>query len=175
VPEELLQRMRDIHYPNDPGWFPPAPGWWLLLFLAVALIVWLTVKWRARQQARAPYALALTLLEGAKAREAQGELATRDYLDLCNQVLKRLLVHIRQNNLAVSASGATWLAELDRLHGGNQFSKGPGKALGNARFAPVAPAAAPGLHKLLTAFVRRLQSKDPNEPEATGAVVGANS
>jgi len=166
VPEELLQRMRDIHYPADPGWFPPAPGWWLVLLLIIAVAIWLSLMWRARQRARAPYAAALALLADAQQREAGGELATRDYLDLCNQILKRLLVHVRHNDLAVAASGSAWLAELDRLHGGNQFATGAGKALGNSRFAPEAPSAAPGLHKLLTAFVRRLQSNDPDELSA---------
>ncbi len=160
MPEELLQRMRDIHYPEAPGWFPPAPGWWLVLLLILLAIAFLVFKWRTIQRQRAPYSSALRLLEGAKERTASGELGTRDYLDQCNQILKRLLVHIRHNDHAVAASGTSWLAELDRLHGGNQFTKGPGQALGDSRFAPEPPEAAPGLHKLLSAFVRRLQSRD---------------
>jgi len=170
VPEELLQRMRDIHYPDDPGWFPPAPGWWLLLLLIALAIAWLAFKWRARQRARAPYAIALELLHSANNRVASGELGTRDYLDQCNQILKRLLVHVRHNDRAVSASGTGWLAELDRLNGGHQFTDGAGKSLGDSRFAPEPPAPEPGLHKLLTAFVRRLQSKDEEEQSLSDSV-----
>ena len=162
MPEELLQRMRDIHYPDAPGWFPPAPGWWMLLLLVLLAIAFLAHKWRVIRRARAPYSSALMLLARAQEKAATGELGTRDYLDQCNQILKRLLVHIRHNDHAVAASGTTWLAELDRLHGGNQFTKGPGQVLGDSRFAPEPPEPAPGLHKLLSAFVRRLQGRDPS-------------
>lgn len=178
MPEELLQRMRDIHYPDAPGWFPPAPGWWLLAALLLAGLVWVAWWWRQRQQLRAPYAQALLLLEGAQQRFSAGTLSPRDYLDYCNQILKRLLVHVRHNPAAVAASGSTWLAELDRLHGGNQFTRGPGQALGDARFAPTAPQIAQELPALLTVFVRRLRRNNENSTPVvadSGKLVGAGS
>lgn len=165
MPEELLQRMRDIHYPDAPGWFPPAPGWWLLGAVLLAVALWIAWRLRARTQSRAPYAVALQLLEQANNRQRTGELDARDYLDESNQILKRLLIHIRHNPNAVSASGLPWLAELDRLHGGNQFTQGPGAVLGTQRYAREVPSDFAQLHKLLTTLVKRLRDTPQDTPQ----------
>lgn len=53
--QELLARLRDVHAPLDPPWWPPAPGWWLLALLAlIALVLLLRYlpprvrRWRRR-------------------------------------------------------------------------------------------------------------------------------
>ena len=97
MPEELLQRMRDIHYPDAPGWFPPAPGWWIVAALLIALLVLAVRYLRKRSSNRAPYAMALQLLEQANTAQRAGTLAPRAYLDESNQILKRLLIHVRHN------------------------------------------------------------------------------
>lgn len=35
---ELLARLRDVHPPAEPAWWPPAPGWWLVALIALALL-----------------------------------------------------------------------------------------------------------------------------------------
>ena len=44
--------LRDIHLPADPAWWPPAPGWWLLLgpallAIAAAAILLRPRRWRS--------------------------------------------------------------------------------------------------------------------------------
>jgi hypothetical protein len=34
----LLAQLKDIHGAADPGWWPPAPGWWLLALLLAAVL-----------------------------------------------------------------------------------------------------------------------------------------
>lgn len=57
---ELLDRLRDAHPPEAPSWWPPAPGWWLVLVLALALALialrWLPAWWRRLQLRRRMFA-----------------------------------------------------------------------------------------------------------------------
>lgn len=163
MPEELLQRMRDIHYPDAPGWFPPAPGWWILAILIVALALWLFLWFRRRNYSRAPYAIAMQLLDKATAKQRTGDITQRAYLDECNQIIKRLLIHIRHNPNAVSASGSSWLEELDRLHDSEQFSRGPGAVLGAERYAREVPDDTTQLHPLLVSLVTQLRDAPVDE------------
>ena len=134
MPPEILQKMRDIHYPGDPSWFPPAPGWWIVALACSLTLVWLYRWVKQRRRQRAPYQVAKHLLQRARAELDNGELDARTYLDRCNDILKRLLVHVRNESAASPASGEHWLELLDQLHGGEEFRNGAGAVLGDQRF-----------------------------------------
>lgn len=50
APFDPLAALRDIHLPHPVGFWPPAPGWWMLAGLLVLLaLVALWLEWRRRQ------------------------------------------------------------------------------------------------------------------------------
>ena len=52
-PQDPLSQLRDIHLPETGGLWPPAPGWWVLAILLVAVLaalVWLFLRRRKRNR-----------------------------------------------------------------------------------------------------------------------------
>ncbi len=51
--QELLSKLKDVHLPADPGWWPLAMGWWLLFLLIILTLISFTVHhYRQRQKHR---------------------------------------------------------------------------------------------------------------------------
>ncbi|MEM7078192.1 MAG: DUF4381 domain-containing protein [Pseudomonadota bacterium] len=150
-----LQQLRDIHLPTDPSWWPPAPGWWLLL-MALAYVVYRLVRYaRYRHQARAPLSRSHVLLDDLYARHASGELSALAFAHETNEVLKRLLVRGYRAGFAARLSGTRWLTLLDQISVSEQFTLGPGQVLGDARFRAAPSIDATELHRVVGALLKR--------------------
>jgi len=48
VDNPMLEQLRDIHLPEAVHWWPPAPGWWIVAALLLALTIWLSRYLQAR-------------------------------------------------------------------------------------------------------------------------------
>lgn len=53
---DLLAGLRDIHGAAEPGWWPPAPGWWVLGLVVSVLVLlalrWLLQRWQVSRRRR---------------------------------------------------------------------------------------------------------------------------
>ncbi|MHA7926523.1 MAG: DUF4381 domain-containing protein [Marinobacter sp.] len=52
-PQDPLSQLRDIHLPETGGFWPPAPGWWVLAVLilaGLAALIWLLIRRRRRNR-----------------------------------------------------------------------------------------------------------------------------
>ena len=134
-PQDLLNALRDIHEPAVPGFWPPAPGWWLLaaLLLAGALtLAWFA--WRRRRRQR-PIRRALDELERWQVRAAAHP--DSDAASELGALLKRAALTRYPRPAVARLSGDAWLAFLDQSGGTDGFSQGAGRALGDLRYARV--------------------------------------
>ena len=54
-PQDPLAALHPLRQPELIGWWPPAPGWWLvacLLIIVIGLLVYLLCKYRAKNAYR---------------------------------------------------------------------------------------------------------------------------
>ncbi len=142
--------LRDIHVPAPPSWWPPAPGWWLLAALVVALSVFVFLhvrkRLRHRRRTRAVMAEFERTVDTARANAPALSAALSAFL-------RRLAM--RGSASAATLSGEAWLAHLDVMLGGDEFSKGVGRALADAPYRAHADIDEPAL----IALARRTAQK----------------
>ncbi|MGD9356776.1 MAG: DUF4381 domain-containing protein [Chromatiales bacterium] len=131
---ESLQ-LRDIHLPPPPDFWPPAPGWWLVAVILVALLAWaLLIAWRRARLRQAQRRLLSLLdeLEGTPGHEPR-KLAQLSIL------LRRIaLMHYPRQEVA-GLTGDSWLHFLDSSGGDGGFTNGPGRVLAEGPYMPELP------------------------------------
>jgi hypothetical protein len=104
--------LRDLHLPEAIGWWPLAPGWWVVLAMAAAALGYVAWRLFRRWQFHAPRRYALRELARFEA----------EYLEHRNPVMlgKQLSELLRRGMLAYAPreevaglTGEEWLAWLD--------------------------------------------------------------
>lgn len=105
-------QLRDIHLPEGISWWPPAPGWWLVLLLMVALIACGFYVYRYRQQ-RLVHRAAQAELEKIRLSYA----ATNDAQRLVKSLsiwLRRVCLSLYPRIDVAGLTGKEWLDFLDQ-------------------------------------------------------------
>jgi hypothetical protein len=97
-----LERLHDIVEPPPVPWWPPAPGWYLVIALAAMTLAWLGVRrsqhWRATAYRRA----ALRELKSATTPAAISEL------------LRRTALAVAPRSTIASLTGEKWASWLEK-------------------------------------------------------------
>ena len=128
--DENALPLRDLQLPEAIGWWPLAPGWWIVLAIVGAVlgyVLWRTYKW---WQFNAPRRFALREL----ARYETEFLEHRDPIRLGKQVselLRRGMLAYAPRDEVAGLTGEAWLAWLDRGMPVPYFHTEGGKSLLN--------------------------------------------
>lgn len=128
--------LRDVHVPGDVAWWPPAPGWWLLvlipLVLAAGYAMWRHWRFRRSRQPRRCAHRALLRIRMAYAAHGDSRRLLRD-LSGC---LRRVALTVAPRSEVAALTGQDWLAFLDRHVPGQPFQAGAGRVLAEGPYRP---------------------------------------
>ena len=127
---EQALALRDIRPPAEPAFWPPAPGWWVLLALLAASLAAAGARaWRA-YRARARRRRILAALDGIS-HQVQGPALAAEV----SALLKRVALARFPRGEVAPLTGPAWLAFLDRHGGAGRFTAGPGRVLAEGPYA----------------------------------------
>jgi Domain of unknown function (DUF4381) len=134
--QKALQ-LRDIHLPPAPPFWPPAPGWWVVAAVLLALLAWGGyAAWRQlrlRRQRRRVMDVLARLESGLASERSPEGLAHVS-------VLLRRLALMRFPRARVAAlTGRAWLRFLDESGGQGRFTDGPGRVLASGPYQRALP------------------------------------
>ncbi len=159
-----LSQLADIHLPAEIGFWPPAPGWWLLLALLLAALVWLGVRMlkRWQQQRRLIFALAeldkcyQSYNRATPTDEAQQSAAKLDLINGVNAVLKRVALKHFPNDEVASLSGEQWVTFIRESSTSTLLDEQITTALAQGRFARRCDVDTEKLHAMAQQWIKGL-------------------
>ncbi len=117
--------LKDIHLPDPIGWWPMAPGWWILMFLSISLSI-CAVWWWSRFKR---YAARRETLRAFKALKTNCNLTSQQRIELLSALLRRACISIFPRQQTASLCGRDWLDFLDGQLKDGRFSEGVGTIL----------------------------------------------
>jgi len=125
--KDWLAQLAPAHAPAAVGWWPPAPGWWLVGILCVLLIAALmrTLLDHRRALRRA----ALRQLRVIRASDADGPAVARATQDL----MRRYAVEVFGRDRVARLTGEEWLSFVMDA-GGEALAGAPGRSMLAAAF-----------------------------------------
>ncbi|GAB6048729.1 hypothetical protein JCM19379_25610 [Methyloparacoccus murrellii] len=125
--------LRDIHLPEPIGWWPPAPGWWGLAVLVLALMAGLALWWRRRRRRPGPVQIALANIARL---EADATLSPVQKAQALSILMRRVALSLYPRETVAGLSGEDWLRWLDEVGPRPLFSEGHGRGLVSMPYAP---------------------------------------
>jgi hypothetical protein len=137
-PNDPLAQLKDIHLPDPVGWWPLAPGWWVLMAIVLTLFTAIVVWAIKRQRQRRYLQQACAELQAL----ARSKLTAGEFIAAVNAILKRVALQRHCDTQSVqpvgTLSGHSWLSYLDQTLAKNStaFRQGAGRALGESAYRP---------------------------------------
>lgn len=127
----VLADLHDIALPPPISWWPPAPGWWLVLMAGVLVLGMGLWYWRKTRLRRA------ALQEWRRIQQQASQLDQRQLLSQLAHLLRRYALAKFPASTVAGLQGDHWLTFLDQQAGFTQFTQGPGRVLAEQLYQPL--------------------------------------
>lgn len=145
-----LDLLHDVVTPPPVPWWPPTPGWAVVLAVlalaVLALLLQAFIHWQQNRYRRE----ALHLLEDPATVPAQWPA-----------LLKRTALTAWPRGEVAPLTGTAWLEFLDRTGGTRAFSEGAGKSIESLAFDPNAAADTDGLKQAVAGWIKNHRKETP--------------
>jgi len=125
-PEQIP--LRDLHLPEAVSWWPLAPGWWVLIALATAGLIYLLYKQYRHWQGNAARRLALKTFSQVRSDYENGADPVALGVALSELLRRSMLAYAPRDEVA-GLTGDSWLAWLDQGLDDRPFTNGAGRNL----------------------------------------------
>jgi hypothetical protein len=139
-----LDRLHDVVVPPAVPWWPPTPGWAIVLaaltLAVLALLLRRVMRWQANRYRRE----ALRLLDDPGMKPTEW-----------SALLKRTALAIWPREEVANLTGKEWLAFLDRTAGMNAFTAGAGSSIESIAFDPKGGEASGDLKSVVREWIQR--------------------
>lgn len=142
-----LLELRDVIYPVDPGFWPPAIGWWIVLVLVILCLVGAVHLFRL---------VYLRLAESSFVEEVDAlvQLQPREAVVELSILMRRIAITRFPRDSVAGLSGEDWLQFLDQSGNTDQFTTGPGRTLVSAPYSELTPENLDPLFKICRDWAR---------------------
>ncbi|MCI0653858.1 MAG: DUF4381 domain-containing protein, partial [Methylococcaceae bacterium] len=110
--------LRDWRGPEAVGWWPPAPGWWVVLFSTILLAI--AAGWLWRRLTR-PSVKKLARKE-FKCLKLNPDLSDSDRVRQLSILIRRICLSIYPRSESASLTGRNWLLFLEKTLDEASFS-----------------------------------------------------
>jgi len=157
---EALSQLADIYTPGQPGWWPLAPVWWILLAALAVLAAYGLVKLLRRLHLQRRLSNAVAELDKCMGRLQAGDSNDMSqrliYVNEVNSVLRRVaLAHFPRQQVA-ALSGQAWVEFLRQRDTQQALSADLAMALAQGRFAPSCDIDTQALHSMAKGWIKGL-------------------
>lgn len=165
--QDPLAQLQDIHLPEAIGFWPPAWGWWLLLFVVLATVG--SIIYFARRNRLLNGYRALALKELAKIKQQYDAEKNSEYLQAISILLRRTALSGFGAQFNASIKGEDWLQWLDTQNHkpSTEFSKRVGRALLIGPYQKNPEFDRDALHKSVESWIQHHRNQWQKKPAPT--------